>query len=101
MDLDRRLEELERNQRRMAEEIEQLQRELRALGVQIPELDPAAPGKTQLSPEARLVVLRQAAKKARAAKPVGEGRGAVKDPETAERLRTGTEEAPDDDGAAQ
>jgi hypothetical protein len=91
MDLERKVEELERNQRRMAEEIEQLQRELRALGVQIPELDPAAPGKTGLSQEARLAVLKKAAAKARASKPVGEGKGAVKDEETAKRLRSGLE----------
>jgi chromosome segregation ATPase len=95
MDLDRRIEELERSQRRMGEEIEQLKRELRALGVQIPELDPAAPGKTPLAPEARLAAMRRAAAHARASKRVGSGSGAVSNPETLERLQGGTA---DDDG---
>ena len=80
-----RIDEVERIQRRQSEEIEQLQRELKALGIDLPEIAPA--GHTPLSPEARLVALRRAAAKARAAKTVGDGRGAVGDHEVAERLR--------------
>ncbi len=65
-DLATRLEEVERNQRRMAEEIEQLQHELCALGVEVPDLNPA--GRTPLSPQARLAVLQRSAAIARAAK---------------------------------
>jgi len=96
MSLDRRVEEIERNQRRMAEEIEQLQRELRSLGVHLPELDPAASGKTPRSPEARLAALRRGVAIARSRKRVGEGRGAVRNPETAERLKRSIP-APTDD----
>lgn len=84
-DIATRLDEVERIQRRQSEEIEQLQRELKALGVELPDLEPA--GHTPLSPEARIAAMRRAAAKARAAKTVGEGRGAVGDPEIAERLR--------------
>lgn len=84
-DIETRLDEVERIQRRQSEEIEQLQRELKALGVELPDLEPA--GHTPLSPEARLVAWRRAAAQARAAKAVADGRGAVGDPETADRLR--------------
>lgn len=50
----------------MAEEIEQLQKELRGLGVELPELNPA--GRTPLSPQARLASNQRKAAKARAAK---------------------------------
>lgn len=90
-DLDTRVEELERSQRRMGEEIDQLQRELRGMGISVPELNPASPGRTPLSAEARLAALRKAAAKARAAKPVGSGKGSVTDQETADRLSAAVE----------
>lgn len=89
-DVSTRLDEVERIQRRHAEEIEQLQRELRALGVELPELSPA--GRTPLSPQARLAALRLAAAKARAAKPIGDGKGAVSDEAVAEQLARQAEE---------
>lgn len=80
-----RLDEVERNQSRMAAEIEQLRRELQAHGLSIPEINPA--GRTPLSEEARLARFQRAAAVARQAKRVGEGRGCIKSPETAEKLR--------------
>jgi hypothetical protein len=94
-DIDTRVEELERGARRMADEIDQLARELRALGVSAPELNPGAPGRTKLSDEARLAALQRAAAKARASKPVGSGKGAVADAETADRLRSEAEGSED------
>ena len=89
--IDTRVEELERGQRRLAEEIDQLSRELRALGVTVPDLNPARPGRTPLSPEARVAALRKSVAKARASKPGGAGKGAVSDPAVAERLRSEAE----------
>lgn len=99
-DVDRRVDELERGQDRMAEEIGQLRRELRALGVNIPELDPAAPGRTPLSEAALLASMRRRAAQARAKKRIGAGSGAVKEPETLQRLVEASEEGEegDDDG---
>ncbi len=90
-EFDTRLDEIERAQRRMAEEIEQLQRELKAQGITLPELNPA--GDTPLSPESNLRQLQLAAKRARAAKTVGGGKGAVQEAETAERFATELKEA--------
>lgn len=56
----------------------------------VPELNPA--GHTRLSPEAYLTALRRQAARARAAKTVGEGRGAVTDEETAAQLRAQAED---------
>ena len=94
-DIDTRVEELERVQRRLAEEIDQLHRELRAMGVDVPELNPARPGRTRLSDEGYIVALRKSAAAARAAKTVGPGKGSVGDPETAERLRAEADEDAD------
>lgn len=94
-DIETRVDEVERTQRRQSEEIEQLQRELKALGVDLPDIEPS--GRTPLSPEARLAAMRRSAAKARAAKAVREGRGAVGDHETAERLRDEAAEEHDDD----
>ncbi len=89
-DIDTRVEELERSQRRMGEEIDQLQRELRGLGINVPELNPASPGRTPLSDESRLVVLRRVAEDARLAKTVGPGKGSVSQ-EAADQMRADAE----------
>lgn len=81
-----RLDEVERNQVRLASEIEQLRRELQAHGLTVlPEINPA--GRTPLSREARVAQLQRAAALARLAKQLGEGRGRIRNPETAERVR--------------
>ena len=85
----------------MAEEIAQLRRELRALGVNIPELDPTAPGKTPLSEEALLASMRRRAARARAKKQLGEGKGAVRDPEVLQRLIEEAQEGGGDDDGGQ
>jgi hypothetical protein len=58
---------------------------LQAHGVRVPA--PAPGRRPPLTEEARRAVLVRAAAKARAAKGVGEGRGTVNDPQTAQRLR--------------
>lgn len=83
-DVEDRLDRVERRQERLDEEVRQLRRELKALGVDIPDLSPT--GKTPLSPQARLARLRLAAAHARAAKGVGPGVGRVNLSETADRL---------------
>ena len=95
-DIDTRVEELERSQRRMGEEIDQLQRELRGLGITVPELNPASPGRTPLSDEARLAALRKVALDARLAKTVGRGKGSVSQ-EAADQMRADAEADGEDD----
>jgi len=80
-----RVDQLARTQKILERDLRQLRRELAAHGLKIPEPNPS--GRTKLSPEARLVRLRRAAAKARAAKKVGPGVGGVNDEETASRLR--------------
>lgn len=80
-----RVEQVERGQEILRREVESLRRELAAHGVRVPA--PAPGRKPPLGEEARRAVLVRAAAKARAAKVVGGGRGAVNDPETAQRLR--------------
>lgn len=85
-DPEQRIDQLERQLARQAKEIDQLRRELRGLGIEVPELNPAH--RTKLSPQARLERLRLAAARARASKPVGTGKGSVSDRRTAARLRS-------------
>lgn len=93
-DLASRVDELERLTTRQAEEIALLRRELRALGVQVPDRNPARP--TKLSPQARVERMRRSAARARAAKLVGEGKGSVRDPTTADRLRQEAQQLADE-----
>lgn len=79
---------------RLENELQQLRRELKALGVRVPEVNPT--GRTKLSPEARLAAMRAAAAKARASKPVGKGTGAVRDPSVAARLREEAQQLADE-----
>lgn len=81
------------NTRRDAE-LEQLRRELRALGVRVPDLNPT--GRTKLSPQARTAAMRASVAKARAAKPVGKGKRAVSDPDVAARLRAEAQQLADE-----
>ncbi len=85
-DLERRVAQIERNQDLILRELGQFRNELRALGLDVPDLDPAR-DRPKLSPQARLALLRRAAATARASKEVGEGKGALNSPETAARLR--------------
>jgi len=80
-----RVEQLARTQKILERDLRQLRRELAAHGLKIPEPNPS--GRTKLSPEARMALLRRAAAKARAAKKVGPGVGEVNDDRTAARLR--------------
>ena len=91
-----RIELLERTNRRQDELIVQLRRELRAFGVELPEINPA--GRTPLSPQARSAHRQILAARARASKPVlvdasgRAGMGSLRSDETKERLAVEAEE---------
>ena len=82
---DRRLTQLELGQQRLARDVEQLRQELAAFGIEIPELNPGE--RPRLSPQARVSAGRLRAALARAAKAVGEGKGAVRDEATMLRMK--------------
>lgn len=79
-------EQLRRLSSRQELELQQVRRELRALGVQLPEITPD--GHAKLSPQARLACARRAAAQARAAKTVGSGKSSVRTAEVAARMRS-------------
>lgn len=91
-----RIEALERTIRRQDHELDQLRRELRAFGVEIPQINPA--GRTPLSPQARSVQRQILAARARASKRVAvdaqgrAGMGTLRDPETKQRLELEAED---------
>lgn len=68
--------DFEERLRKLEEEVRILHRELKAQGVDVPEMS-ENPSKTPLSRESLLAVKRDLAARARAAKPVGKGKGAV------------------------
>lgn len=71
---------------RLEREVSLLRAELGARGLSVPPVsNPGAP--PRLSDEARRLVDARRAAKARAAKPVGEGKGKVSSPAVATRLR--------------
>lgn len=91
-----RIEVLERTIRRQDHELDQLRRELRAFGVELPQINPA--GRTPLSPQARSARRQILAARARASKRVAvdaqgrAGMGTLRDTETKERLELEAEE---------
>lgn len=73
-DADARIDALEDEVAELRAQIQALTRELRALGVQVPDYEDN-PGREPMSPEALRALREDLALQARAAKPVGKGKG--------------------------
>lgn len=79
-----RIEQLEAEVKILRRQVERIQLNLKALGVQVPPLE--SNPRTELDPDVRLKGRQHLAARARAAKPVGLGKGSVRSHEVKTRL---------------
>jgi len=79
-----KVDQLEGQVEHLAAEVKALRRELAARGVEIPMEE--NPGKGPMTPEGLKALKQKLAARARAAKPVGKGKGAVSSPRVKKRL---------------
>ena len=84
-DLQGRVDALESTVEQLTAEIRRLHRELLAQGVNVPEMA-ENPEKLPMSPEGLKALRGKLAARARAAKPVGKGKGSVSSPKVKRRL---------------